>query len=196
LKQDKQTANGITVLASMMRYSLNTGGEGGLVPLADEVEQVENYIHLQQLRFDSQLHIQFTQSEIPETITIIPHALITLVENAFKHGVTDDPTHPLQVTLDVNHHQLMFTVSNKPSAQKKDVAGSGIGLQNLLNRLQTVYPGQHQYTVLQDENRYTTRLVIEHQLQATNRIIIAFYIWYASRLKQYLKKYVNLPTEI
>jgi two-component system, LytTR family, sensor kinase len=164
LKQDKPMAEGIAVLSDLMRYSLDSGNAQGRVPLAEELAQIENYIHLQQLRFGNQLHIQFEQDAVPPGLTILPHSLITLVENAFKYGVSDEAAHPLRIALTMNGTVMTFVVSNKISHRTADRGGTGIGLQNLQKRLQLDYPARHEYVVERNVNDYyTTRLTINLQ---------------------------------
>jgi two-component system, LytTR family, sensor kinase len=161
LKQDKETANGLAALSDIMRYSLTAGNSDGKVALEQEMEQIENYIALQQMRFSGALHIRFTHHPPPAHFTIIPHALITLVENAFKHGVTDDAQHPLLIKLTTTENQLNFTIHNKKSYRQKDEASGGIGLQNLKDRLQLTYANKYSYSVKEDDLYYDTELKIK-----------------------------------
>lgn len=160
LKQDKQAANGIAALSGIMRYSLESGDNDGKVKLEQEVEQIENYILLQQLRFDQQLHIKFEYNMPLPDVLVLPHIFITLVENVFKHGVTDDPAHPLTILLQANPHQLSFSLQNKKSNKEKDRAPGGIGLHNLHERLKLVYPGKHEFDVRDTAEEYSTNLKI------------------------------------
>jgi two-component system, LytTR family, sensor kinase len=163
LKSDKKTANGIAVLASIMRYSLNTGDAKGQIPLVQEVEQVENYIYLQQERFEGKLNIVFEYNEIPDSAAILPHALITLVENACKYGVANDSGDPIKINLNVSEDKLLFELSNRISYEKKDLRAGGIGLQNLIQRFKLAYPNKHRYQAWQDGERYTTQLEINYR---------------------------------
>jgi two-component system, LytTR family, sensor kinase len=161
LKQDKEMAQGISHLSDLMRYSLDAGGQEGKVLLADEVMQIENYISLQQFRFSQQLCIRFLHDEeIPETINILPHSLLTLVENAFKYGVTDDPAHPLNITLTLKPGSMLFEVRNKISHRQADRGGTGIGLENLQKRLALEYAGRHIYRVENDGTDYAVLLAL------------------------------------
>jgi two-component system, LytTR family, sensor kinase len=161
LQQNRASAEGIAILSHMMRYSLATGDKTGKVWLEQEVEQIHNYITLQQLRFGNQLHIQFSEpAELPR-VKIIPHTCITLVENAFKYGVTNDAAAPLKISLQVNAKQLVFQVENKISHQQKDSVKGGIGLQNLQQRLNSEYPDRHTYEVINEGGMYKTVLTIE-----------------------------------
>jgi two-component system, LytTR family, sensor kinase len=160
LKQDKQAANGIAALSDIMRYSLESGDNDGKVKLEQEVEQIENYILLQQLRFDQQLHINFKYNTPLPSVSVLPHIFITLVENAFKHGITDNPAHPLTILLQVSPYELSFSVQNRKSNKEKDRAPGGIGLYNLQERLKLTYPGKHEYNARDTTDEYSTNLKI------------------------------------
>jgi two-component system, LytTR family, sensor kinase len=161
LRYDKKQAEGIGTLSEIMRYSLAAGNVNGRVPVAEELAQVENYISLQQLRFNNTLQVVFTKPDLQDDrITMIPHLFITLVENAFKYGVTNDPAHPLRITMEMQGQEIVCKVHNKKSGRVTDEGGTGIGLENLKQRLQLEYPGRHRYTVHQSATDYEVQLIL------------------------------------
>ncbi|MBL7726600.1 MAG: histidine kinase [Dinghuibacter sp.] len=154
LKHDRKQADGLAILGQLMRYSLAVGESDGKVKLRDEAEQVEHYIQLQQLRFENKLNIIFDCPEIPCNLLIVPHLLITLVENAFKYGVTNDAEHPVHFQLLINEKEILFSAKNKVSHLEQDKTSTGIGLQNLAKRLVIEYPGKHDYSVERNAEQY------------------------------------------
>jgi two-component system, LytTR family, sensor kinase len=159
MKYDRKMAEGIATLSEIMHYTLHPGDTDGKVLLEEEMEQVENYIHLQQLRFNNTLHIELIQDQFPERkIHLLPHLLITLTENAFKHGITNEPDFPVQLKLSVGSDHIAFSVLNRISDFKKDNTGSGIGLNNLKNRLLLDYPDQHTIESQVSGDVYSIRL--------------------------------------
>ena len=136
---DKKTADGIALLTDIMRYSLQQGEADGKVELEDEVTHLNNYICLQQMRFNNTLNIRFEKNIEPEHYRILPHIFITLVENAFKHGEVNNPMHPLRIALGENEEQLVFTVHNKIRNGPKDGPSTGVGLKNIETRLKMEY---------------------------------------------------------
>jgi two-component system, LytTR family, sensor kinase len=161
LRHDKKTAEGIATLSEIMRYSLNSGDIDGRVLLEEETFQVENYISLQQLRYNHGLQILFEQEDIPPgKIRILPHLLITLVENAFKHGITDDPANPVSIRLSLPGNRLVFEVMNVVSREVKDHTDGGIGLKNLRDRLQIEYADQGRFETGLENGVYTARIYI------------------------------------
>lgn len=154
LKHDRKQAEGLAILGQLMRYSLAVGDSEGKVKLRDEAEQVEHYIRLQQLRFENKLNIIFDCPEIPRNLLIVPHLLITLVENAFKYGVTNDADHPVHFQLLINERDVLFTAKNCINHLEQDKTRTGIGLQNLEKRLAIEYPGKHEYSVERNGKQY------------------------------------------
>lgn len=137
----KETATGMELLAAIMRYSLQPSTGDAKVPLEDEVTHLCNYIELHQLRYENGLNIEFRQSGNYDGIRIPPHVLITLVENAFKHGIFSDNHPPLKIDLQIASGNLHFNVTNKinPSRKRNREPGSGIGLSNIKSRLEKEY---------------------------------------------------------
>lgn len=117
-------------LSQVLRYSLNMQ-EQSLVPLQEELDLVENYVFLLQMRFVDNLKI--TQ-KIPRTegFVIPPLSVQLLIENAVKHNVISSGT-PLSIHLELLENRQALQVSNSlhPKAQS---SGTGIGLVNLNQR--------------------------------------------------------------
>ncbi|HAD14804.1 MAG TPA: hypothetical protein DCF33_20445, partial [Saprospirales bacterium] len=87
LPYSEELSEGILTLSDIMRYALDEQTrQDGKALLADEVEHVNNVIKINQLRFENQLQVHFTVQGSLEGLRIAPFVLITLVENAFKHG--------------------------------------------------------------------------------------------------------------
>lgn len=158
----QEVSGGIMKLSEIMRYALeNKEDEEGKVWLSRETGHVQNVIDINQLRYSNKLHIQFTMQGPVEQVRIIPLVLITLVENAFKYGDLADAEHPLQIKLCVSAEEkkLVFTVRNKKN--KHPIAlSSGIGMQNIRNRMQLAYKDNYRLTVADDENFYAVELLI------------------------------------
>jgi two-component system, LytTR family, sensor kinase len=162
LKHDKPAAEGIAVLSEIMRYSLHSSATEGKVLLEEEVQQLENYIYLQQLRHENAMQVVFEkEGVIPAAAQILPHLLITLVENALKHGETDDPHHPVTIRLVMQEGNMLFTVTNKISGRVKDKVKGGIGLQNTIRRMEMEYPGRHDFSTHAENGIFVTKLRLE-----------------------------------
>ena len=144
-------------LADLMRYLLYEQKEK--VPLIREWEYVHNFINLQAMRFPQQLPVEFTLEGVPEKHEIIPHLLISFVENAFKHGDFKDPSAPLVIRLQCNGREIRFETKNKIAHFDKDKNG-GVGLENIKRRLDLLYPGRYQLNIKNSGTDYSSLLTL------------------------------------
>jgi two-component system LytT family sensor kinase len=135
-----KTANGLLLLTEIMRYSLNAGDKAdGRVSLTDEIDQLKNFIALQQLRFDDGLQIKMNVSGPVDDLRILPHVFLTFAENAIKHGETLDPESPVLIDIHVADGKIQFSIVNKPGRSTKDAPGTGLGIANAASRMSLQY---------------------------------------------------------
>lgn len=148
----------ISKLSELLRYLLYEKSD--TVPLQQEVTYLRNFIDLQLLRYDYVPSLCVQLPLPPHTYPrILPLTLISLVENAFKHGSLKDPQRPLTIRLHTEDQSLTFCVRNATARQQKD-AGGGIGLRNLRQRLALVYPGMHCLHIEEAEGLFTATLTL------------------------------------
>jgi sensor histidine kinase YesM len=147
-KADKQAEDVTIRLSSLMRYMLYDSDQS-MVPLERELEYLRNYIDLQHMRFDGDVDIDFQIDGTVRSCTIEPMLLIPFVENAFKHGVSLVQNPKIKVYFSIDYGHLKFKVENKigqiPDLSKE--VSSGIGMKNVLRRLELLYPEKHQINV-------------------------------------------------
>ena len=114
---------------------------GAYIVIEQELKIMSDYIALEQLRYDETLHISFNHDVENMKQPLPPLLLIPLVENAFKHGVSETLHQPfVNIHLSVNKQQLAFVVKN--SAEEFPAEGSvkeNIGLSNLRRQLELLY---------------------------------------------------------
>ena len=127
---------------------------------------MQNYIELEKLRYDSRLTVHF-RSEVEEDVPIAPLVLLSLVENAFKHGVSDDAGAPeIDIRLTAKRSEFEFYLSNSVVRRRGEEGGAatkGIGLTNLRQQLSLIYGEAHDLSIEQDEGRFTVRLNIHYK---------------------------------
>jgi two-component system LytT family sensor kinase len=127
-------------LSKILRFMLYDAG-GAFVAIEQELKIVSDYIALEKLRYDESLRVTFSNDIEDMKQALPPLLLIPLVENAFKHGVSETRTDPfVDIYLSVNKRQLLFIVKNST----EDVQGKGrpkenIGLSNLRRQLELLY---------------------------------------------------------
>lgn len=160
-----RTSEAIQKLGDMMRFMLQENMQDK-ISLVREIEYLNNYIDLQKLRIGSNTNIQI-QTEIQDHenyFQIAPMLLIPFVENAFKHGISfREPSH-IKVTLEIKDNTLYFDVYNSKhpktgSDPEKDK--SGIGLENVKQRLKLSYPGTHDLIIRDTTKEFFVHLTIQ-----------------------------------
>jgi LytS/YehU family sensor histidine kinase len=147
-------------LSKILRFMLyETGGD--YIAIEQELKIISDYIALEQLRYDDSLRVNFNYDIEDMKQALPPLLLIPLVENAFKHGVSETRNQPfVDIHLSVNKRQLMFLVKNS-SEEFPDRSGvkENIGLSNLRRQLQLLYT-DYDLSVHHSESRFTATLKI------------------------------------
>jgi hypothetical protein len=152
-------AKGLLLLSDTMRYALHEDYQGKVL-LTQEVQHVQNYIALNQLRFHNQLQVQFEVEGTLHLALVLPLVLITFVENCFKHGELGEAADPVVIDLVVARNQLTFRTRNKKRLGPKEKS-SGVGLTNTRQRLALTYPGRHALVVEDGPRHYTCTLTLD-----------------------------------
>ena len=151
----------ISKLSEVMRYMIYDSNHAQ-VSLAKEIEYMQYYIALERLRVREGMPLEFEVAGRTD-ILISPLILITFLENAFKHGVSNGNDHCwIKVRLEVEGTRLMYRIANskiKTASYLSD--GEGIGLKNVKRRLDLSYPGKHQLNIDDQEDSYSVTLTIE-----------------------------------
>jgi len=161
LPHSPELSEGILILSDVMRYALNLGYQKeGKAPLKDEVEHVENVIRISQLRYNNELTVSFIVTGEMEGYLIVPFVLITIVENAFKHGDLKNEEHPIDIRLEVKNGRLKFYCHNKKKPGVKALT-TGIGIDNITKRLELAYGKKFTLTIKDEAEFYTIELIIE-----------------------------------
>ncbi|SHF63296.1 sensor histidine kinase [Pedobacter caeni] len=157
-KSDK-TADAILKLSEIMRYMIYESNDSW-VSLSKEIEYVQSYIELQKLRFRDGAAVELSLNGEIDNQQIVPLILISFVENAFKHGVANDPKDPIKINIIANQKILHFSVTNKKNKHNKDEVG-GVGLNNVERRLQLLYPERYKLNIVNSATHYTSELMLD-----------------------------------
>lgn len=111
--------------------------EHAVVPLRRELNFLTVYCELMR-QPDRPVYLDWELTDGLEGYTIPPTTLITLLENAFKHGVTQDPQCPVRIRLTIAGGEIGFYVRNRIK-DTADGESHGVGLANLRRRLDIMY---------------------------------------------------------
>lgn len=127
----------IDQLAGLLRYSFQLS-DRNLVPLAEEIQVVRDYLALEQIRFEERLTVDWQNQLNGHQYLLPPLSLHTLVENAVKHGINVLPAGGhIQILLTDTPQHWQVKVSNSGSLRLK--TNNGTGLANLRKRLRLIY---------------------------------------------------------
>ena len=162
-KKSDNLETSLLMLSGLMRYMLYDANKR--ISMQQEVEYLESYIALQQLRFGRDVKIIFNTELSPEATSnhIEPMLLIPFVENAFKHGTGYANQPFIEIELKVEDGFLVFQVRNKYD-RETDVSkdeSSGIGLNNVRSRLALLYPHRHDLKIQTDNNLFNVNLTMK-----------------------------------
>ncbi len=166
LEKNPKTPSTILKLSELMSYILYES-QAERVSVKKEAEFIENYIELEKSRFEDSIDIAFsTDSTHFENLQIAPLLFISFIENAFKHGGCENGSIP-RIIISIHSSQLpLLTLHventiNKSGAIK--LGNSGVGLENVKQRLALIYPDKHQLNITETETLFIVDLTVTLQ---------------------------------
>lgn len=146
--------------SDILRYQLYNG-QKELISLEQEIEFLQNYIAIENIRWEDKLAVS-TEWEVEDgNIGFPPLLLLTFIENAFKHA-SHTPTEKgqVQIRFKQNAHHILLEVGNTSSPHLQR-PGTGLGLANAIKRLDIQFHKKYQLSVNQTDTYYQTSLSIE-----------------------------------
>lgn len=163
ISQDK-SQEAIMELSKMLRYVLYEA-ETDTVPINKEVEFINNYVKLMKLRLSNKVDVQVDMDiDRNPTLSIAPLLFISMIENAFKHGVSSQQNSFIHFSIRENEDDdIICDLRNSyfPKDEKQDKSGSGIGIENMKRRLELIYPNKHSFTYGVENDTYVSNLTIK-----------------------------------
>lgn len=152
----------IQELSKMLRHILYDYQQPK-VALSDEVEFLQNYVNLMRIRLSDSVDVKFQTFIANPQLEVAPMVFISLVENAFKHGVSPSEPSFIYIQIESADNQIVCDIqnSNHPKTAN-DHSGHGIGLQQVQRRLELTYPNHYQWEHgPTDDGIYRSRIVID-----------------------------------
>jgi len=157
-KSDK-TADYLSKLSSMMRYSLpETSAEK--VPLENEIHYLKNYIALQKIRLTETTSVDFTVKGQIKSQQIPPLLFINFVENAFKYGVSNEVLTEIQIHLVVEENAISMYIKNDKVNQNAVSSSHEMGLKNVKRRLDLIFGNNYKLKIENTEKTFEVNLTI------------------------------------
>lgn len=147
VKSDK-APQAILALSKVLDYVLKEG-KSTFVALDRELKHLENYVALELLRYEDRVDLKMEVTGPVEMHSIGPMILITLMENAFKHGVMPVAGKSwIKLSVNCDDTKVIIIINN---ARKKSSNGHGIGLENLSNQLEHLYGDKFELLLSTDQ---------------------------------------------
>ena len=157
-----QAQKSVIELSKLMRYLLNESQEG-TATIKAEFEFLNSYIDLMRIRYSDKVKIDINL-DIKEDYRKIPSLLfISLVENAFKYGVSYSQDSYIYINAKQDQEQLSFEIKNSVSSKSKTEKGTGVGLVNLKKQLDILFKGTQNFEIIETDKEYQVKLIIPLQ---------------------------------
>ncbi len=135
----------IAQLSDLLRYAMYETNKK-TVPIQGEVEFMRNYISLMKLRCNEMTTVNVQWSIVNGQSEVAPLLFISLIENAFKHGVSSSRSSTIDISLEQKDNSVVFTCDNTNYPKNDaDRSGSGIGLENTRRRLDLMYANRYSW---------------------------------------------------
>ncbi len=154
-------------LSKLMRYLLYESDKER-IRLSKEIEFLKHYLDLMKLRLSKSVSLEVCLPENYPDISIPPLLFISFIENAFKHGVSYQDNSFISMKMTVDNDKIHFVVANsiRRRVYEYDSRNSGIGLDNIIKRLNLLYPQSHNLKVVEKDDKFIVDL--ELNLNKTN----------------------------
>ena len=157
-----EAQDAIMQLSDLLRYAMYETNKPR-VPISGEVEFMRNYIELMKLRCNEMTTVNCQLSIVNYQLEVAPLLFISLIENAFKHGMNSNTPATIDISLrEDSDDTIVFNCDNTNNPKPtKDRSGSGIGLENTRRRLDLLYPGRYTWEqTITPENIYHVKISI------------------------------------
>jgi sensor histidine kinase YesM len=149
-------------LSDILRYILYEG-QKPLVRLTQELQLINEYVNLEKIRYGNKLEVNVSIPATPKDLYIAPLLLLPFVENCFKHGTSNVLENPwINLTIALKGTTLeMKLINGKGPAKEKAQKRSGIGINNVGQRLNLLYKDKHNLEIREDEDVFVVDLRVE-----------------------------------
>ena len=156
-KDPHKAQKSIVLLSRMMRYLLYDGNNS-FIPLNKETAFIKCFIELRQLCYTDNVHINVELPQEEENYRIPPLLFYTFVGNAFKHGITYQK--PCYINVKIETGSTIHLHCSNSKAAKTTENKNGIGLRNIKQRLELIYPQQYSLNIQDKADTYEVDLQI------------------------------------
>jgi two-component system, LytTR family, sensor kinase len=177
LKNSPLTSDMIHRLSALLSYMLYDS-KRALIEVEKEIDYVKNYINLEKIRYGERLDVQMYGINNVKGVQIPPLLFLPLVENAFKHGVSNAVEDSwIHIDISLKKRVLVFKIENSLTHEKirSNGFGNGLGLDNLRKRLEILYPDSFELKILKEEDSHLAILKLNFAENIAKHDIFADY---------------------
>ena len=160
LENSPKTPGLILKLSSLLSYMLYDC-KADEVLLEKEIAVMKDYIDLEKERYGNKIEISLNIEGDIKDKYISPLLLLPFLENAFKHGTSDQLEKPwLSVDVSVKNYTMRCKIVNSKN-NYVPLSENGIGIQNVKKRLEFLYPGNYELKMNDEEDFFVVSLLLE-----------------------------------
>lgn len=161
--QSKNAPESVLKLSEMLRYVFYDCSKD-TVKLINEIDYIENFISFQQMKSEHNQNIIFDYKEAYPEHSISPMLFIPFIENAFKYSKIEEfKEAAIQMKLSTNNRKVFFYIENTVPENGKPQPGKGLGISNVQQRLNVLYPNKHSLEIEEKDFTFTVTLEIQTQ---------------------------------
>lgn len=147
-------------ISNLLRKILELGNQQ-LIPLNEELEFFKTYLSIEQERFHDRLTTEFIIPPETEECLVPSLLLQPLLENALKHGIAPlEGPGEIRLSVVADSNTLSLALLNTISLEHTANVSMGIGLKNVSNRLETLFPNEHKFSAQRESNSFIVKIVI------------------------------------
>ncbi len=133
------------------------------IKLSKEIEYLEHFVSLMRLRYPESVEISLQVPENAAGAEVPPLLMASIVENAFKHGVSYEEPSFIRISISVSGGRVVFSCSNS-NHPSRDANRHGLGMENVRRRLELMYGKNYDYSVSDGPESYDVLLNIPSEL--------------------------------
>jgi len=162
LEENEETTKSIVQLSDILRYVIYDSNTERVL-LKNEIILLKNYIEFQKFRHQVSDKIKFTYDVVDDNYLIYPMLLLPLVENSYKHGVMGDIENTfINLSISQDNNTFIFYIENNLNEEilDYDKEHSGLGIENIKNNLNIIYPDKHLFEMKKTETKFSVSLKI------------------------------------
>lgn len=166
VKEDPDASReAITKLSKILRSSIST--KENSITLDEELKLVENYLHLEKIRFEERLQYEFDIAYNTRTCLIPPMLIQNMVENAVKHGISlQEQGGTIWLRTEIEDNLIRISIKNEGHINEENkLKGTGFGMSSSQKRLNHLYPEAAPITMREDNDYVIVEICIPNKIK-------------------------------